>query len=272
MNTKNTYTLMDGKGIPLERLTILNECYNQFSLNLLKQIDLSGKTVLEVACGIGLFTCELAKLVGKNGKVIATDISKEQLEIGKKHAREQDLHNIEFIECSAFELDSLKIKCDCVYSRFLLVHVQSPISVLKQELNCLKLGGYLICGEMCSTYKTMFCYPKSKTFDQIKKIHLLQTKIHNTDFSIGAKIPYILRELGTSLVYSHIGQPVLTTPREKKQLRLAMMEFAKPLISKRLATKQGIEQLSKDLKLFEHENHIATFATSMETCVKKIHD
>ena len=51
-----------------ERLKIVNECYNPFSLKFLEDIDLSReKSVLEVACGIGLFTCELAKLVGEKG-------------------------------------------------------------------------------------------------------------------------------------------------------------------------------------------------------------
>ena len=35
-------------------------------------------------CGIGLLTCELAKRVGVNGKIIATDISRKQLDVAKK--------------------------------------------------------------------------------------------------------------------------------------------------------------------------------------------
>ena len=269
MNTKSTYTLMEGEGISRERLTILNECYNPFALGLLQQIDLSGKTILEVACGVGLLACGLARLVGPKGKIIATDISEKQLAIASENAQKQNLHNIEFVECSAFELDKLKIKVDCIYSRFLLAHLNSPEVVLKQELNCLKPGGYLICSEPPFAYDTMYCYPKSDVFDQIKKIHISQTKVHNTDFSIGAKLPYLLKGFGTSFVYSYIGQPILSTPREKELMRLGIVEIADQLILKGLITKRKIEQLSKEIKLFENEKHIVGYVASMETCVKK---
>ena len=269
MNTKKTYTLTVGEGYGSERLKILNECYNPFSLKFLEDIDLRGKIVLEVACGIGLFTCELAKLVGKNGKVIATDISHEQLEIAKKNARKQNLDNIEFIQCSALKLDSLKIKVNCVYSRLLLVHLPDPVSALKQELNCLKPGGYLICSEPPFSYEPMSCYPKSETFNKAKEIHFAQTKMHNTDFSLGIKLPHLLKELGTSLVYSYIGQPILDTPRKKSQLRLGLHELSKHLISGGFITKNELELLSEELKKIEQDDYIVAHPPCMETCVKK---
>ena len=269
MNTKNTYTLKVGKGLPSDRLKIVNECYNPFSLKFMQDIDLLGKTVLDVACGTGLFACELAKLVGKNGKVIATDISHEQLELAKENAKKQNLNNTEFIKCSAFELNTLKIKVDCVYSRFLLVHLTNPISVLKQALECLKTGGYLISAEFPFAYDTIFCYPKSKAFDRVKEIRSALFKIYSTDFSIGMKLPNILKELGTSLVYSYIGQPILDTPRKKSQLRLGLQETGEHLISKGFFSKDELEVLSKDLKKFEQGNHIVAYVSCMETCVKK---
>ena len=269
MNTKNTYTLTFGEGHGSERLKILNECYNPFSLKFLEDIDLKGMTVLEVASGIGLLTCELAKLVGEEGRVIATDISPEQLKIARENAEKQNLNNIEFIKCSALELDSLKIKVDCVYSRLLLVHLADPVSVLKQELNCLKQGGYLICSEPPFSYEPMFCYPKSETFNKAKELHFAQTKMHNTDFSIGIKLPNILKELGTSLVYSYIGQPILDTPRKKSQLRFGLHELSEHLISGGFISENELEQFSEELKKFEQDDHIVAYVPSMETCVKK---
>ena len=268
MTKNNTYSLTHGRGIGSERLTILNECYNFFSTNLLKQIKLSGKIVLEIGCGIGIFTCEIAKLVGKSGKVIAVDISTKQLELAQEEAERQNINNIEFIKCSVFEIEKLNIKVDCVYSRFLLMHLNDPIFILNQELNCLKIGGYLICSEPISN-RDFYCYPESQIFEKIKKIFLIQYKIYNTDFAIGQKLPHILKSLETLLVYSFIGQAVLSTAREKKQFRLALLEFSEQLIKKNICSIDEIEKNVKMLKKFENENHTIGFTRCMEICVKK---
>jgi len=44
-----------------------------------KYLD-KGMTVLDVGCGPGFFSVEMAKIVGKNGKVIAADIQKGMLD------------------------------------------------------------------------------------------------------------------------------------------------------------------------------------------------
>ena len=268
MAEHETYTLMDGKGIASERLTKLNESYNPHSLNLLQNIDLSGKTVLEVACGIGLFSCELSKLVGKNGKVVAIDISSNQLNVAKNTAKRQKCNNIEFIECSAYDLKKLNMKFDCIYCRFLLTHLDNPIKVIEQELACLNNEGYLICVEPNSGYSNMFCYPESDTFEKIKEIHFLQTKIHSTDFTIGKKLPYILQKYGTKLVYSHSYQATLNNSSEKKQLRLALCELSPQLIAKKIKSKSEVDKLLIDLEQWEQEKHSVGYVSCTDICVK----
>ena len=267
---RDTYTLKVGKGHGSERLEIVNECYNPFSLKFLEDIDLTGKTVLEVACGIGLFACELAKLVGPKGAVLATDKSQKQLDIAKENARKQKLNNIEFRVCSADELDKLGTDFDYVYARCLLGHLPDPVSVLKQELNRLKSGGYLICAEIPFSYHPLHCYPKSRAFDKIKADSFAHAKIHNTDFEIGIKLPGILKELGTSPVYSYIGQPILDTPRKKSQIRLGLYELTDLYIEKGFFTKKELEQTVEDLKKLEQsDEHIITNPSLLEICVQK---
>jgi ubiquinone/menaquinone biosynthesis C-methylase UbiE len=42
-----------------------------------------GMTVLDIGCGPGLFSFEMAKMVGENGKVVATDIQQKMLDMLK---------------------------------------------------------------------------------------------------------------------------------------------------------------------------------------------
>ncbi len=70
-----------------ERLEIINRLYNPKAIEFMKKSGLcENMMVLEIGCGTGHMATEIAKIVGKNGKVIATDISQTQLDIAKKVA------------------------------------------------------------------------------------------------------------------------------------------------------------------------------------------
>ncbi len=80
----NTHSYLISTGeIDLERLTILNELYNPSSLDFMK-IE-PGMKILTLGCGIGLLEIQMAKQVGMQGKVLATDISPLQLAIASKN-------------------------------------------------------------------------------------------------------------------------------------------------------------------------------------------
>lgn len=58
---------------------------------ILKKYILSGMTVLDLGCGTGYFTLEIAKLLGNKGKVIASDVQNGMLEIFKQKLQNSEL-------------------------------------------------------------------------------------------------------------------------------------------------------------------------------------
>jgi ubiquinone/menaquinone biosynthesis C-methylase UbiE len=54
-----------------------------------------GDTVCDMGCGNGFYTLKLAKLVGKDGRVVAVDIQPEMLELLKATAKAEKITNIE---------------------------------------------------------------------------------------------------------------------------------------------------------------------------------
>ena len=68
---------------------------------ILKDYIFEGMTVLDVGCGPGLFTLEMAHKVGKSGRVLAADLHQEMLDIVKNKVLNTELQNrISFIKCS----------------------------------------------------------------------------------------------------------------------------------------------------------------------------
>ena len=78
----------------------------------------SGDRVLDVAAGIGEPALTAAGVVGREGKVVATDISPEMLAFARERALAAGIDNIEFLEADASSLDFRPASFDAALSRW----------------------------------------------------------------------------------------------------------------------------------------------------------
>lgn len=79
---------------PVEEAKALESRLRLFLQNprkILKKYIHPGMTVLDLGCGSGYFTLEMARLLDKRGKVIATDVQQGMLEILKKKLQDSEL-------------------------------------------------------------------------------------------------------------------------------------------------------------------------------------
>jgi ubiquinone/menaquinone biosynthesis C-methylase UbiE len=65
--------------------------YLQNPQKILKPYITKGMTVLDVGCGPGFFSLEMARMVGKSGRVIATDMQEGMLQIVKEKIKGTEL-------------------------------------------------------------------------------------------------------------------------------------------------------------------------------------
>jgi ubiquinone/menaquinone biosynthesis C-methylase UbiE len=77
-----------------------------------------GDRVLDVAAGSGEPSLTAAKVVGPEGKVVATDISAGMLEFGRERAAAAGIDNIQFVESDASCLDYPEGSFDAALSRW----------------------------------------------------------------------------------------------------------------------------------------------------------
>lgn len=81
---------------PVEKANALEGRFREFFQNpniILKKHIHSGMTVLDLGCGTGYFTLEIAKLLNNNGKVIASDVQNGMLEILQQKLLNSELQN-----------------------------------------------------------------------------------------------------------------------------------------------------------------------------------
>jgi ubiquinone/menaquinone biosynthesis C-methylase UbiE len=99
-----------------------------------------GMRVLDLACGAGSQTIQVAKRVGPSGSVLACDISTTMLDHVRQNAAAASLQNVETIERAAEELDDALPPFDAAISRLGLMLFSSPSSALKATQRILKPG------------------------------------------------------------------------------------------------------------------------------------
>ncbi|MFA5033478.1 MAG: class I SAM-dependent methyltransferase [bacterium] len=117
-------------------------CYGineRYFVSLLDNI--SGKTVLEVGCGIGLFSIYCA---GKKASVTGTDISMQALNISKKGSRVKNVDKLTtFAQMSAEELGFKSNTFDVIVGHGVLHHFE-PHTAAREFERVLKPGGMAI--------------------------------------------------------------------------------------------------------------------------------
>lgn len=271
MTSSKTYTLPVGTEDE-KRLQALNHICNPYTLNFIdkNQLDLTNKVVVDVGCGIGMMTIEFAKRVGPQGKVIAVDISEEQLALAKTHAHMHQLTNINFVCQSADALDQIKVKADLVYSRFLLEHVPNPIHILKQMYGLLKPSGYLFCENLIS-YESMFCVPESDSYRDWLQIILLQPELHHTDFFIGKKLYDYYQDIGLQPTSYQIQQPFITDVEDRVPFHLITQSktMQNLLVEKGYYTKDKLLDITNKVIDLMKENVLVTFPQYIQMLGKK---
>lgn len=105
--------------------------------------------IMDVGCGHGALTIELAKYLKDDGEVIAIDNSQEQLDIARFRAQEEGITNIHFYLEDVYTLANLGLEqsCDIVHCRWLLAHVKKPELALGEMAKQIHASGTLLLEE-----------------------------------------------------------------------------------------------------------------------------
>jgi ubiquinone/menaquinone biosynthesis C-methylase UbiE len=114
---------------------------------ILSPYVMPGMTVLDVGCGMGLFSIAMAKMVGNQGQVIAVDLQQEMLDVLRKRATKAGVANrIQFHKCERDHL-GVDAKVDFVLA-FAMVHeVPDQRRLLSEIHSCLKPDGKFLVAE-----------------------------------------------------------------------------------------------------------------------------
>jgi len=115
--------------------------------SFLPEMVADGMTVVDIGCGLGLYSIELAKLVGETGKVLAVDLQAEMLKLAQKKAGKAGFADkIEFIQCRK---DDIKVprQVDFALTMWVVHEMPDRRRFFKQLYKTLKPNGSYLLAE-----------------------------------------------------------------------------------------------------------------------------
>lgn len=102
-----------------------------------------GEQVLDVGCGCGQTSLELAQRVGPSGAVVGIDISQPMLARARERQTELGVKNLEFLNADAQTYPFAQGRFDLVFSRFGVMFFTDPVAAFANLRTALRPEGQL---------------------------------------------------------------------------------------------------------------------------------
>lgn len=157
-----------------------------------------GQTILDVGCGPGFASRELAELLKREGRVIALDESRRYLDYLRASIASvggEGSAPIEVVEGDAQAIDLPEASVDGAWTRWVLHFTPEPERVVESVARVLRPGGRWAVQDYCA-WRNLFWGPRCDTLPLLRKGILGMYESQRADSDIGRKLPAMCHRHG----------------------------------------------------------------------------
>lgn len=205
---------------------------------------------LDLGCGIGETTRQLARKLDHPGKVTGVELNTDLLEAARGFS--SDLKNtVAFEQGDATRLQFEDNSFDFVFARYLLMHLPDPEAVLKEMLRVCRSGGVVAVQEPDFSFQR--CYPDSWAYERLPD---LLGKLFPDAF-LGPKLWSLFGKLGYGSSNVLVDSVVEVDQNDLRRLyRISVEAMKDAVMEKSIYSKPEFERLRAELERVENEQNI----------------
>ncbi|MET9435125.1 methyltransferase domain-containing protein [Streptomyces sp. NPDC006551] len=171
-----------------------------------------GLDVLDVGCGPGTITADLAALVAP-GRVTAVDAAEDVLDRARAVAAERGVRNVEFAVADVHALDFPDDSFDVVHAHQVLQHVGDPVRALREMRRVCRPGGLVAARD--SDYGSFAWYPEPPALAEWLELYHRVARANGGEPDAGRRLFAWARQAGFTDVTTTAGTWCFATPEER---------------------------------------------------------
>ena len=184
----------------IERLGLQHRVWRPTTLECWRRAGITIRSrVLDVGCGPGYATIDLAGIVGRGGEVLALERSPRFLKIAQNQYEALGLRNVRFRQFDLME-DSLgETGFDFAWCRWVACFVSNPQKLVEKISSALRHGGAAIFHEYID-YKTWRFAPRKSAHESFVEEVIASWRANGGEPDVGAVLPSWLKSAGLRII------------------------------------------------------------------------
>jgi ubiquinone/menaquinone biosynthesis C-methylase UbiE len=223
-----------------ERLQLLARTAQPETSDLLDRAGAArlGACCLDLGCGSGDVTLELARRAGPGGRATGIDEDAVKLDLARRAATEAGLANADFIVGSVYDWTE-PASYDLVYCRFLLHHLSRPIDVLRAMWAGLRPGGVVVVED--ADFFGGFCDPPSAAYDFLIESYSGVLARRGGDAMVAQRLFGLFLEAGIPNANVSVRQRVHVSGEAKWLMHGTLEATSEAIVSEGIASKAAVD-------------------------------
>ena len=241
------YTIDRGFGVT-QRMTLLAQAHAPGTVSLLDMLGepKHGARCVDLGCGGGHVTTELARRVGPSGQVVGIDLDEELLQIARTEAAAQGLDNVTFRAGSVEQFADTDL--DLAFARMLLSHLRHPAELVRRMADAVRPGGVVIVEDV--HFAGCFTEPPCPGYDGWVAWFTEAVRRTAGDLDIGPRLPAMLRLAGLGGVGVRVTQAAHLDGPVKQLQQMSMEKVRAAVLAAGLTSAEEFDTAHAELKAF----------------------
>jgi SAM-dependent methyltransferase len=246
-----THYVIHGGVAGSKRMETVARAYWPTTLSLLQRAGIrEGLHCLDLGCGAGEVSFQIAVLVGPAGRVVGMDMDSVKLGIARKRAAREGAGNLDFRQGNVLEWVGESVY-DLIYVRFLLTHLPGCQRFLANLLQALRPGGVLVVEDI--EISGFVSYPPNAAHDRFLALYCNVVRRRGGDADIGPKLLAMLHAAGVQDLNLSIVYPEHKQGSGKDISFLTLIGISQALLEEKLIEESEIQTMLNEIDRYTRD-------------------